>query len=684
MSEKRSILIFGGTTEGREAAELLAGAGIDCTVSVATRYGEELLRERLPVGGEKLKVLSGRLDEKEMVSLIKEGGFSLVVDATHPYASEARRNIRAASERTGVRRLRISRSLSAPRADAEAAIRSFSSEKEAAEALKETTGNILLTNGVLSLPVFTKAGLSDRIFVRILPSEESIRSCADNGITGRQVIAMQGPFSEELNTVLLKELEIGILVTKVSGREGGFSEKLRAAGKAGIPLFIIEPPKEDDGENTLSMEEFITVISKEMGTIFPPAPLELSIIGAGGGVKGDLTLDALKALEEADMVFGSRRLLSLAGRDAEVFPFYTAREIADILFKEAVKPGRILIRAAALYSGDIGFFSGAGNVAQEIKKLAEEKGFEIETELFPGISSMSLLSALSGISYDGAELISHHGRKGNPVLSIISHQKTFLLPSDADDLKGICCALSGAGYGDIRVCAGFDLSGEGECLVKTTAEEFTRRQESGLCCAFFLNDPLRLRPLTPGIPDGFFERGKAPMTKEEIREIILCKLRLRPEAVFFDVGSGTGSVAVEAALLSDSVRVYAIEKDEEACALIRRNAEKAGAENVEVIFGSAAEALETLPPPTHLFIGGSGGQLKEILRKVALMKKGPVRVVLSAVTLETLAGISELLPGLSYENEEFVSININRSRKAGKYHLMQAENMIYVISFDLP
>ncbi|MCR4908381.1 MAG: precorrin-6A reductase [Lachnospiraceae bacterium] len=678
MCNNKSILIFGGTTEGRRAAEYLAGTGLSCTVCVATSYGEKLLKE-----GEKLKIRSGRLDSEGMAALMEEGGFSIVVDATHPYASEAGENIRAAAKRAGIKYLRLKRAL--PRRENETGerFRKVSSEREAAECLKEEEGNILLTSGVQGLSAFTEAGLSDRLFVRVLPSEESIRLCAENGITGRHVIAMQGPFSEELNLGLIKEFEIKLLVTKISGREGGFEEKLQAADKEGITVLAIEPPEENEEKPGLSMEEIFKEISGELGLSFPPAKVIFSLIGAGGGMNKDLTFEALSALKEAEIVFGSPRLLKLAGEGAKAFPFYTAERIADALFKEAERPGRLFIRAAALFSGDTGFFSGAKNVAESLKTQAENKGIELEMRLLPGISSVSLLSAASGISYDDAELISHHGRKGNPAINIIRNRKTFLLPSDAEDLKKICVCLSKKGYGGIRLCAGFELSNENERLLRTSAGEFAGSSETGLCCAFFLNDSPRLNQLTPGLPDDFFERGRVPMTKEELRELILCKLKLSKEAVFYDIGSGTGSIAVEAARLSGSIRVFALEKNEEACALIRKNAEKAGVENIRVCQGEAPHIIEELPPPTHVFIGGSGGRLKEILQRVRLLEEGPVRVVLSAVTLETLSEIQRILSGFSNENAEFVSVNINRSRQAGRYHIMQAENMVYIISFDI-
>lgn len=127
--------------------------------------------------------------------------------------------------------------------------------------------------------------------------------------------------------------------------------------------------------------------------------------------------------------------------------------------------------------------------------------------------------------------------------------------------------------------------------------------------------------LSPGIPDEAFIRGKVPMTKEEVRQVSLCSLRLQKDSVLYDIGSGTGSIAVEAAHLSKGIKVYAIEKKEEALALLAQNKEKFQVANMEIIRGTAPEACNGLEEPTHVFIGGSGGHLMEILEVLAAKRE---------------------------------------------------------------
>lgn len=171
------------------------------------------------------------------------------------------------------------------------------------------------------------------------------------------------------------------------------------------------------------------------------------------------------------------------------------------------------------------------------------------------------------------------------------------------------------------------------------------------------------------------------MTKEEVRDVSICKLKLHKGAVFYDIGSGTGSIAVEAAGLSNDIRVFAIEKKEEAAALIGKNKEHFGLENIEIIKADAPDGLETLLKPTHAFIGGSSRRMNEIL-SVLYQKNPKMRIVINAISLETICEIKEVLSDYPIENEELIQLQVSRARVAGSYHLMQAENQVWICAFD--
>ena len=185
--------------------------------------------------------------------------------------------------------------------------------------------------------------------------------------------------------------------------------------------------------------------------------------------------------------------------------------------------------------------------------------------------------------------------------------------------------------------------------------------------------------MTHGLPDEAFERDETPMTKSEVRSVALSKLQLTERAIVYDIGSGSGSVSVEAALQSWRGRVYAVEMKEKAIALTRRNAKKFRLSNLEVVCGKAPEALSELPAPTHAFIGGSTGNLDGIIQ--CLLEKNPgVSIVATAVTLETLAELTEAAKAFGFC--DIAEISVAKPRALGRYHLMTAQNPVYVFTMQ--
>ena len=179
--------------------------------------------------------------------------------------------------------------------------------------------------------------------------------------------------------------------------------------------------------------------------------------------------------------------------------------------------------------------------------------------------------------------------------------------------------------------------------------------------------------------DEWFIRGKVPMTKSEVRAVSISRLELAPDSVLWDVGAGTGSVSVEASFLLPEGQVYAVEKNPQAVELIRRNREKFGRDNLTVISGDAPGALGQLPDPTHVFLGGSGGRMGEIL-DLAMGRNPRVRVVINIISLESLGEAVSWLERRKISGE-IVSLQAARGRRAGRYHLMEGQNPVYVITF---
>ena len=237
------VLLFGGTAEGHALAVRLAGAGCAVTCCVATDYGRELIE---PQDG--LTVRTGRMDAAEMEAEMA-GGYDVVVDATHPYAAQVSENIRAAAGAAGLPYERLLRA----REEAGEDVRWADSPEDAARLLAELPGNVLLTTGSKDLPIFARVpDFAQRIWVRVLPSMDSLRAALELGYPAAHIICMQGPFSQEMNVATLRLMDGAVLVTKATVRAGGFGEKAAAARAAGAKLLVIRRPTKETG---LAFEE---------------------------------------------------------------------------------------------------------------------------------------------------------------------------------------------------------------------------------------------------------------------------------------------------------------------------------------------------------------------------------------------------------------------------------------------
>ena len=666
------ILIFGGTTEGRRLSETLSASKIKNTLCVATDYGERVLDEN-PF----TTVLTGRIDRDGIRDLIKNGGFSAVVDATHPYAAEITKNIICAVNGAEMPYFRIKRENISVNGN----IRFFNSGRECAEALAETEGNILLTVGSKELDEYCiNDDVKSRLIVRVLPDADSIDKCLRLGIEPKHIIAMQGPFTAEMNEAVIRQFSVAVVVSKDSGKAGGFDKKAEAAAKTGASLWIIGRP-DDDG---ISFGEACGGLSALCGReISLENRYDISLLGAGPGSESCLTNEVRRKIENADIILGSARLIEKYIPRIEKRDYYTAEKIIPYLTamqNEVWENG--LRRVAILFSGDISLYSGCQSVYKELSKAVSEGRLKAKLSLFAGISSVSVFAARIGVSLENAKIISLHGKNVKNLGRIISSgEKTFLLTSGSGDIEKIGETLIKAGLEDCAVYAGFDLSLPTERVFELSPGDCAGFTAEGLCVCAVLNPNAGNFAAAHGLPDGSFIRSDVPMTKEEIREISISKLRLKRRSTLFDIGGGSGSVSVEAAILSDSIQVYTVEKKPNAAELIKQNARKHGLDNIEIITGEAPEALRDLPYPTHAFIGGSGGRMKDILS--ALYRLNPeARVVINAVTLETVCEINKIPSLFPVKNFETVQIQISMAETVGSHNIMRAQNPVWICSFE--
>ncbi len=247
-----NVLLFAGASDGRELAMRLAALPADppvgLTVSVATEYGLESIRA-LPA---RVVRRAGRLDRAGMERLLRDGRFDVVVDATHPYAREATLTIRDAAAAVGVRRFRLRRERGGGDGGGDGGggeeVVVVASAEEAAAWLAGTEGKALLATGSKDLRAFAAVpGAADRLYPRVLPTAEALEECARAGLARDHIIAMQGPFSREVNAALMRQYDIRVLVTKDGGAAGGFGEKLAAARDAGVRVLVIARPEDEEG-----------------------------------------------------------------------------------------------------------------------------------------------------------------------------------------------------------------------------------------------------------------------------------------------------------------------------------------------------------------------------------------------------------------------------------------------------
>ena len=653
------VIVFAGTTEGYEISRFLSENQLPVLACVATEYGSKSLQENSC-----LHVQAGRLDEQQMRDLFFREKPELVLDATHPYAAEVTQNIRKACEETGVSYTRILRTGS----EQQNAVY-VRDAKEAAEYLEGTEGNVLLTTGSKELAVFTSVSdYNKRLFARVLSLPSVIESCQALGFEGRNLIAMQGPFSKELNQAMLEQYQCKYLVTKDSGKAGGFLEKIQAAEALGVTAVIIGRPLAEEG---LSLKECRHMLIERYGL---KKEQNVTLLGIGMGSIGTLTLEGREAVRNADLIVGARRMVDAVRLPGQDFLYeYRSREIAEYL-AEHPEYTRVVIAL----SGDVGFYSGA-------KKLVELLG--PETKMICGISSVVYFMSKIGLSWDDAKIVSAHGKTCNLISLIRENRKVFAILGTNDGVRNLAEKLTFYGMGDVILHVGENLSYDNEKILSKQAKELVSYEGDPLSVICAYNPGAEPEPATHGLSDEEFIRGKAPMTKAEVRTVSLAKLKLSKDAVCYDIGAGTGSVSVEMALRASEGEVYAIEKKEDALALLAQNKKKFALDHMYIIPGTAPEALEELPVPTHAFIGGSSGNMKEIVE--LLIKKNPqVRIVINCITLETvgeaLGCIRELAKqeGCECENE-IVQLCVSRSKNIGRYHMMMGENPIYIITVQM-
>ena len=411
---------------------------------------------------------------------------------------------------------------------------------------------------------------------------------------------------------------------------------------------------------------------------------KVTIIGAGPGNPDLLSRAALDAIDIADVVIGAHR--ALAGIDVP----------PDVVRCELVKTADIAAaltdaaswqRAVVVMTGDVGLFSGARRLVEALSGDAQ-----VDVRVIPGISSASYLAARLARPWQDWRFASAHGVACDIVAEAERAGELFLATSGGEDPSRLSGELVQAGFGDARVTVAERLSYPDERITCATASEIAGQTFDDLNVMLIefaggAGSPAgasraassRWPYASSGIPDELFIRGDVPMTKQEVRAVALAKLRLTATDTVWDVGAGTGSVSIEAALVARAGSVWAVERNAAGVRLIRENADAFGCGNVHAVPGVAPEALAKLPVPDAVFVGGSAGELPSIV-EAALEKNSQVRLCVPCVTVETLTEACALLSGSRFKGFEACQVSAARAEAVGSHHLMKAQNPVFLVS----
>lgn len=389
---------------------------------------------------------------------------------------------------------------------------------------------------------------------------------------------------------------------------------------------------------------------------------DTAIIGIGmDGVK-TLTAEAYDTIHAAELIIGARRMVKpFEQLGKQIFISYDPHGIADCIKNTDCS------KIAVLMSGDCGFYSGT-------EKLLPLIG---DCRVISGISSPVYFFDKIGIPWQDCKFVSLHGAEASIAINVSTNKKVFFLLGGKMTVSQICRRLCEYGLSDVQVHIGEDLAAENEKISHGTAADFTEYENNNLCVMAVINNNYEhFSPI--GIPDDKFIRSKVPMTKSEVRAVCISRLMIKHDSICWDIGCGTGSVTVEAAMQCCDGRVYAVDRSAEAVMLTEENARSFKCDNIAVFCAQAEEKAADLPAPDSVFIGGSGGKLEEILQ-IALSKNPLANIVITAVTLETLNRAAALFDKFAIPCE-ISQIAVTRTRKVGSSTMLNAENPIFIIS----
>ena len=397
----------------------------------------------------------------------------------------------------------------------------------------------------------------------------------------------------------------------------------------------------------------------------------ISIVAMGPGNPSFLTFAAKEALEDAEIIIGAKRLLTELPESCRSKKLHAATRADEII--DIIEHAENEATFAIAMSGDTGIFSGTKSLLERLE------GYE--TKVIPGVGSVQYFAAQLGRAWQSWRCISAHGIVCDPAAELRMNSEVFLVTGGQNSVRSVCQTLANAGFGDCFVAVGERLSYDDEVITQGSIAEFAQKDFNELSVMLVeRTDEAGAWPwMQGGIPDELFIRGKTPMTKQEVRAVILAKLKVSANDVVFDIGAGTGSVSVECGLLAYQGRVHAVERSEEALDLIAQNVKKFALGNVSIHAGSALDIISDLEIPQAVFIGGSGGDLPEIIEKLREMNP-QVRICVACVTVETFNQSTKVLSSDTFIEYEVCQLAVTRAENVGNYAMFKAQSPIFLVS----
>lgn len=402
----------------------------------------------------------------------------------------------------------------------------------------------------------------------------------------------------------------------------------------------------------------------------------INIVGIGVNGIDTLTLKSIDVIKSADYIIGAKRMLEILPElkiTTPTKPLIITEEIVAEIEKSDVK--NIVI----LMSGDTGFHSGTTKLID----LLSLKNTKYNIEIYAGISSLQYMASKIKLPWQDVFLASAHGVDCNFIGTVLKYKQSFFLVGGKITALDIINGLYQAGFQNLTIYIGENLGYPDEKITKLELNSTIKMNVSSLAVVWVVREELFIDNYTGTLDDDDFIRGKVPITKSTIRNNIISQLgRGLVNEVIYDVGAGTGSIAIELALSNPMCKILAFENNPVAIDLIKQNIFKFNAYNITLIEGNAPETFENNQAPDKVFIGGSKGSMKSIFDLILKMNINCFFVV-SAIAVETFAEVVDIFNSKSFSTFNILQLFVASNKKVANYNMLIGQNPTFIISGKL-